>query len=227
MFRPFPPRPLSRHTVVPSFVILGSFRPRTLAIAQGVALSVILFCITGFAIRYSWIHILHVRIREVELDTNQRSVPEKSSRDSSGDSIQPIPSSREESNPVSDRIPFDVIPVGPADTTQIEATRPGAASNSLVPPGPQRMVVGLRLESYTGTYKSDSPSLKIVIETEGNHLVLETRGHPPRVLSPTSQTLFSITGDRAGWVQFRADNYGRIYALSLTEQDSVVTARRR
>ena len=52
---------------VPSFVTLDPFRPRTAAIIHGLVLSTAVFCLTCFAIRYSWIHVLHVRIREVQV----------------------------------------------------------------------------------------------------------------------------------------------------------------
>ena len=49
---------------VPSFLTLDPFRPRTTAVIQGIVLSTVVFAATCFAIRYSWIHLLHVRIPE-------------------------------------------------------------------------------------------------------------------------------------------------------------------
>ena len=56
---------------VPSFCLLDPFRPRTSAIVHGIVLSTAVFCVTCFAIRYSWIHVLHVRIREVQFESPQ------------------------------------------------------------------------------------------------------------------------------------------------------------
>jgi hypothetical protein len=56
---------------VPSFCTLDPFRPRTSAIVHGLVLSTAVFCMTCFAIRYSWIHVLHVRIREVQFESPQ------------------------------------------------------------------------------------------------------------------------------------------------------------
>src|SRR4029077_16038749 len=47
---------------IPSFFSLEPFRPRVGAVIHGLVLSTALFCLTCFAIRYSWIHILHVNI---------------------------------------------------------------------------------------------------------------------------------------------------------------------
>jgi hypothetical protein len=50
---------------VPTFYTIDPFRPRAAAVIQGVTLSLAVFFATCFAIRYSWIHVLHVRIPEV------------------------------------------------------------------------------------------------------------------------------------------------------------------
>jgi hypothetical protein len=54
---------------VPTFHTLDPFRPRAGAVIHGLVLSTAVFGLTCFAIRYSWIHILHVRIREVQADS--------------------------------------------------------------------------------------------------------------------------------------------------------------
>jgi hypothetical protein len=50
---------------IPSFSSLDDFRPRTSAVIDGVILSALLFVVTCFAIRHSWIHVLHVQIRSI------------------------------------------------------------------------------------------------------------------------------------------------------------------
>ncbi len=60
---------------VPSFYTLDPFRPRAGAVIHGLVLSTAIFGTTCFAIRYSWIHILHVRIREVQADRPRSSEP--------------------------------------------------------------------------------------------------------------------------------------------------------
>jgi len=54
---------------IPTFYTLDPFRPRTAAVVHGLVLTVAVFCLTCFAIRYSWIHVLHVRIPEVEFES--------------------------------------------------------------------------------------------------------------------------------------------------------------
>jgi hypothetical protein len=56
---------------VPSFSTLDGFRPRPSAVIDGVVLSITLFCLTCFAIRHSWIHVLNVHIPEVPLERSQ------------------------------------------------------------------------------------------------------------------------------------------------------------
>jgi len=55
---------------MPSFYTLDPFRPRTAAVVHGVLLTVVVFCLTCFAIRYSWIHVLHVHIPEVQFESS-------------------------------------------------------------------------------------------------------------------------------------------------------------
>jgi hypothetical protein len=63
---------------IPSFYTIDPFRPRTAFIIHGLVLSTAIFCLTCFAIRYSWIHILHVHFREVAWDS-PRSTPRSAS----------------------------------------------------------------------------------------------------------------------------------------------------
>jgi hypothetical protein len=60
---------------IPSFYTLDPFRPRTAAVVHGLILTVAVFCLTCFAIRYSWIHVLHVRIPEVQFESSPSVVP--------------------------------------------------------------------------------------------------------------------------------------------------------
>ncbi len=64
------PCPTTDH--IPSFGTLDAFRPRTSAIINGAVLSAILFCMTVVAIRHSWIHVLHLHIREIGTDWEQQ-----------------------------------------------------------------------------------------------------------------------------------------------------------
>ena len=60
---------------IPSFYTLDPFRPRAGAVIHGLVLATTLFCLTCFAIRYSWIHILHVNIPAVQLDSPRSIEP--------------------------------------------------------------------------------------------------------------------------------------------------------
>ena len=60
---------------IPTFHTIDPFRPRTAAVIHGLVLSTAVFCLTCFAIRYSWIHVLHVRIPEVPWESSQSTQP--------------------------------------------------------------------------------------------------------------------------------------------------------
>src|SRR5579863_4006661 len=74
---------------IPSLISLDSFRPRASAVVHGMVLSLALFCTTAFAIRYSWIHVLHVQIRAVSFDPKLQIHPNMSPDDLRGTSGAP------------------------------------------------------------------------------------------------------------------------------------------
>ena len=53
---------------IPTFYTIRPFRPRRAAVVHGIALTTVVFCLTCFAIRYSWMRVLHVRIPEAPLE---------------------------------------------------------------------------------------------------------------------------------------------------------------
>jgi len=58
-----------QHTVrdgIPSFHTLDRFRPRTAAVIHGLVLSTAIFSVTRFTIRYNLIHVLHLRMPEIQ-----------------------------------------------------------------------------------------------------------------------------------------------------------------
>jgi len=67
---------------IPSFYTIDPFRPRAGAVIHGLVLSAAVFCLTCFAIKYSWIRVLHVRIPEVQFDS-PRSIQSNAGREAS------------------------------------------------------------------------------------------------------------------------------------------------
>jgi hypothetical protein len=61
---------------IPSFGTLDPFRPRASAIIHGAVLSLILFCMTVVAIRYSWSHVLNLHIRQIGVDWDRQVRPQ-------------------------------------------------------------------------------------------------------------------------------------------------------
>lgn len=72
------PTPQAALDGIPSFCILSPFRPRTAAVVPGLILSIAIFSLTCVAIKYSWIHVLHVRIPEVQSEAPQWIPPNAS-----------------------------------------------------------------------------------------------------------------------------------------------------
>jgi hypothetical protein len=207
----------------PSFATLDNFRPRTSAIVHGMVLSIILFCTTVYAIRYSWIHVVNLRILESVFHPNQEISPSTNTNYFSSSSPEPIAPGSEKSRLLSDHLQVDVLPVEREDIVGIEEFTSRHPHNSAVL---TPLLVQLRLETYVGKYLSKSPPLKISIGIEGDHLSLIVAGSPRRALSPVSQTKFVIAGAENGWIDFTPDNRGRIDSLCLVEQDKIIVAYR-
>jgi hypothetical protein len=211
--------PTAEH--VPLFQTLDSFRPRASAIINGSGLSLILFCMTVFAIRYSWIHVLNLHVREIEFVSGQQAYLQRSATASS--STQPFTQASKTS---SEHMQVDVIPTEP------EGAEPKTIASGSLPTtaalGRNRGVtMWLRLELYVGEYISNSPPARISIRIEGGHLSLAAAGNPRLTLSPVSLTRFVVVGEENDYVDFAPNDQGRICSLSLVESGSVITAERR
>jgi hypothetical protein len=76
---------------IPSFYTINPFRPRRAAVVEGVLLTTAVFCLTCFAIRYSWIHVLNVRIPEVQFESSPWIAPAAARFDSREQPAQPRP----------------------------------------------------------------------------------------------------------------------------------------
>jgi Peptidase family S41/N-terminal domain of Peptidase_S41 in eukaryotic IRBP len=118
---------------IPSFCSLDPFRPRAGAVIHGLVLSPAIFGFTCFAIRYSWIHILHVRIREVQSDSS-RSIPSDSGpiASASARSASPVVTQRPEQNSTLD------LPARPHSALNLPtpATSPASAVQNQIPQSP-------------------------------------------------------------------------------------------
>jgi hypothetical protein len=72
------PAPQAALDGIPSFCTLNPFRPRPAAVVPGLILSIAVFSLTCVAIKYSWIHVLHVRIPEAQFQAPQWIPPHAS-----------------------------------------------------------------------------------------------------------------------------------------------------
>jgi hypothetical protein len=207
-----PAAPLRSPTAdhIPSFETLDTFQPRASAIINGTLLSLILFYMTVFAIRYSWIHVLNLRIPEIAVNRTQ-------------------PLSRD-SKKSSEHLQVDVLPTE-SDDPQSKTI---ASSSPRTPAAPVRTRgVTIWLDPYVGKYISNYPPAKISIQIEGDplrgdhlSLSLATAGHPSLALSPVSPARFVIVGAENSYVDFTADAQGRICCLSFVANGNVIAAQR-
>jgi len=200
--------PTSDH--IPSFETFNTFQPRTSAMIHGALLTLILFYMTAFGIRYSWIHVLDIHIPEV--------------------GAAPTEPLSADSNKSSARVQVDVLPTE-ADGAQSKTI---ASSRAGSPAAPVRSHgATIWLDPYVGKYVSAHPPATIWIQIErdpfqGDHLSLSlaASGHPSVTLSPVSPTRFALAGGDDSYVDFAADVRGKIYGLSLIEGGNVITAQR-
>lgn len=207
----------------PSFAMLDPFRPPASAIVHGMVLSVILFCSTLYAIRYSWIHVVNLGILENVFHSDQESWPSARANYQPSSSTKPKTLGSERSRLDSDHLQVDVIRVereGMVGNEAFSARRPHNSAE-LTP-----VLLKLRLATYVGTYLSQSPALKIAIGAEGDHLYLVVAGGGRRALSPLSQTEFAIAGASDGRIEFSPDARGRIDSLCLVEAGKIIVAHR-
>lgn len=190
---------------IPSFETLDPFRPRASAIVNGAVLSLILFCMSVFAIRYSWIHVLNLRIPRIAVNPSQQV------------GFRTL-------------LQLDVVPTEPEGIQ----SKTIASSSPRTPAAPVRTRgVTIWLDRYVGKYISNYPPVKISIQIEGDplrghhlSLSLAAAGHPSLALSPVSPTRFVIDGAENSYVDFTADTQGRICCLSFIVNGSAVTAQR-
>jgi len=217
---------------IPSFCSLDPFRPHTSAMIHGTVLSLTLFCVTCFAIRYSWIRVLHVQIPGVSYDNYVSIHPAASPSDLRGktgstDGVDKT-TAKSQSNLISEHLQVDVLPVvaQPAAKT---SPSPNLNSQSIAPTVPLAAAVAtlhLRLDSYVGTYVSHNPNTKIAVGIEGDHLSIRVLGRPKRALSPISETTFVVAGTNDHWVEFVPDINGKMRQLRLFQDGQSITALR-
>jgi hypothetical protein len=161
---------------IPSFHSLDPFRPRAAAIIHGLVLSMAVFSLTCFAIKYSWIHILHVRIPEIRFESPPSAQP--AARDvanlASGKSAVPPDRKNGPVAPPSKSRPSSSAPKRAASaptSDQSAAVQASAIPNSRLqhgsdaPPGPQSQdAAGTTIPAAVEDAKLDAAMRHLVIE---------------------------------------------------------------
>ena len=169
------PRPASDG--IPSFYTLDFFRPRTAAVIHGLVLSTAVFCLTCFAIRYSWIHLLHVHIPQVQFESPRVIEP---SNAAPATPEEPVPS-RQETRAKNDapgpfRVPSDAenkapslppaSPVPQNETTGAAPAPPGRAQ--FAPAVQPRSPLGLAVNPLAATSAPQRRLTQLLAEADSS-----------------------------------------------------------
>lgn len=228
----------------PSFYTLDPFRPRTAAVVNGLVLSLAIFCVTCFAIKYSWIHVLHIHIPEVEFESPQTIQASYANvTNSSFESFAPArPAGRRGAVPPAElrSLPqpsLDMIlgantpQSGVIQSVTAPDSEAGKVSNLSgrilrIPAPPQS-----QLSAYEGSYVVESPTIMTIsITAEDGHLMMSVAGRPRCALAPVSETKFVVTGTDV-WVEFVRDEHNtdgnRTLQLRVFLEGQLFIARRR
>lgn len=154
---------------------------------RGVILTATLFTVTCFAIRYSWIHVLHVRIPAIEFEALSAIHPSASPAQFRGapdlPAVKDVSGARPQPESASAHLYVEPMPVEAEITTAPSAApelRLKGISNAPGRPMLAQLTIGIRFESYAGTYVSESPRLKISITIRDDKLVMDVIGQQSR-----------------------------------------------
>lgn len=225
---------------VPSFYAVEPFRLRTPALIHGLLLSVALFWAVCYGIKYSWIHVFHVRIPQVQFGTFPSSQSGQSQRATTfrGASLPPRPQGqRAVVQPLSPHAPSDNTPMPLADEVINSANSfVGEESSEFQP---HRMAsAGLEtapwikspVRDYIGRYVVQSPHrLTILISDVDGHLLMNTDGQPKSILIPVSAETFTIAGknQQIKFVRGRdGGNANKVHELQLIRAGHLLIAQR-
>jgi hypothetical protein len=202
---------------LPSFSTLDPFRPRASAVVPGLVLSIVIFCLTCVAIRYSWIRVLNVHIPEVQFEAPQWIPPNPADVTTPPDNPPPVAADAKHpapSLPATVELPAKIPPHSqptvrtlkklPARVLAVPERAQGKREAAVSPPASLPAVeLESPLEVFEGTYEVASPHrMTIVIGAEDDRLTMRLSGQPKRTLVEVSGMKFRDTEDRGCTIEF-------------------------
>jgi len=217
---------------VPTFSSLDNFRPRTSAVIDGLVFSAVLFMLMCFAIRYSWIRVLHIQIPEYQVESYLGIHPAASPSQYRGvtepEKSQDRKPKTDASGLISEHLQVDVMPVeaGPLTTPSIGVQAPPQATPAQLQLTGTPAGLQLRLDWYAGTYKSRSPQMTIEVKIENSQLSMHIPGAPTRSLARVSDTKFVIDGEEESSIEFVPGATGKMQRLVLSRGHQQIVAER-
>lgn len=219
---------------VPSFSSLDSFRPSTAAMIHGVVLATSLFILTCFAIRYSRIRVLHIRVPALEF---ANPIPSHSAASPSSlrGTPTPAPPTNEQkadssrSDGLSDHLYVEPLPVEAEELVPTETvvnSKSTLRSELAGTPVAVLRTLEINLRLYTGMYASHSSRTTIIVRIRGDQLVIKVGGELERTISPISKTTFTVNGSSNTEVEFGSESNGKFHRLRLSNAGTQIVAER-
>jgi hypothetical protein len=223
---------------IPSFYTVAPFRPRSSAVIQGLILSTAVFCLTCFAIKYSWIRVLHISIPSVQFHNQLpiRPAAVATNYDASNPNSATKPQGSLQASDPSQTPPiqFEVLaPSREANAGGLE-NEPQADLQKKTTAPPRRLrtlrEIVSPLQAYEGTYKVDSNGWIISVQSLDNRLVVSITDQPTRTFLQVSNGKFELNGRHECWIQFfsvsGSEGDSEIDQLVLVQNGREFTARR-
>lgn len=194
-WRELSPAPHPAADGIPSFYTLHPFRPRAGAVIHGVVLSTALFCLTCFAIRYSWIHILHLNIPAVQFDSPRSMQPSAGAGASATLERPTVPPRWQAKRPIA-------LSTTPHSSFNASHSAPAAVAmeNRAVQPSATRASETLASESPEGSGRSSGLLSTTPVPQSPLHPYVGTHVDQPQAPQPqpqgtTSAMIRTVAGD--------------------------------
>jgi len=217
---------------IPSFYTISPFRPRGAAFINGLVLSLALFCVTCFAIRYSWIHVLHVRIPEVQFE-RPSWIPPSHTTSGMSQSVQSLPIAPQRVDTTQTAaVSAPAVPQARRSAATVarrrpvgrpKETNPAKPENNPQPANPTSTAQGeieQALDIYEGSYAVDAPvkfTILITTDREDGSLRMIRSGQPGLRLIPLSETKFAVQGADNCWIEFMPSDSARDSPVRLLQ----------
>ena len=180
----------------PGFHLFHNFKPRTLALIEGVLLTAVTFTFVCLTMGYNWRHPMLIPIKPPHWEVRKPA---------HAPLYYP---------PIAEPLPTEPLPSVPTRKNSGKTSLPGVLGAKASFPGIALPVAPIPLDtlgSYVGKYALEPPDGGNVLITLANGVLsLQMPGHPPIVLVPLSKTNFSASAESDLRIAFEKPNGSRL-----------------